>query len=174
MELIYEDSIACLNQGIELLREMPPESFTFESPDTLNSSVGGHFRHNIDHYQSFLSGIGEGRVDYDLRARDPEIERDPALASRRMKNIVAELKEMPAALLDEPLLVKMDSGAEKEPWSHSTARRELQFLLSHSVHHYALIAIVCRMLEIATPADFGVAPSTLKYREQASSPACAH
>lgn len=172
MDLIYDDSIACLQQGVRLLIDIPAETYTFQSEDTLNSTVGGHFRHNIDHYISFLSGLDEGRVDYDARARNPKVENNPESARHCIEKIVRDLEALPASILDAPLLVKMDSGAGTEPWSHSTARRELQFLLSHTVHHYALIAIICRMLGTATPVDFGVAPSTLKHRERAST-ACA-
>jgi hypothetical protein len=38
--------------------------------------------------------------------------------------------------------------------------RELGMLLSHTVHHYALIAMLLRARGIEPPADFGVAPST--------------
>lgn len=41
--------------------------------------------------------------------------------------------------------------------------RELQFLLSHTVHHFALIATLLERFEIGVPEDFGIAPSTLKY-----------
>ena len=58
----------------------------------------------------------------------------------------------------------MDCGRSGE-WCASTGRRELQFLLSHSVHHYAIIAMICGQHEIEVPEGFGVAPSTLKYRE---------
>ena len=44
----------------------------------------------------------------------------------------------------------------------STLSRELQFLVSHTVHHDALIAAAARALGVATEPDFGIAPSTLK------------
>jgi hypothetical protein len=67
----------------------------------------------------------------------------------------------------------MDTGeGDERPWTHSSARRELQFLLSHTVHHYALIAMICRQYGVGVEEDFGVAPSTLKYRRQMAQ-ACA-
>ena len=40
------------------------------------------------------------------------------------------------------------------------------YAVAHAIHHYALIAVMCGMLEVPVPAGFGVAPSTLKYHEQ--------
>ena len=63
----------------------------------------------------------------------------------------------------------MDTGSGDIPedeWSGSTVRRELQFLLSHSIHHYALIATICHANGFPVPEGFGVAPSTLRYRRQ--------
>ena len=44
--------------------------------------------------------------------------------------------------------------------------RELIFLHGHTTHHYAIIAVILKMLELPVSADFGIAPSTLVYEEQ--------
>jgi hypothetical protein len=46
--------------------------------------------------------------------------------------------------------------------------RELQFLLSHTVHHYALMALILRLQGFNPAAEFGVAPSTLQHWERAA------
>jgi hypothetical protein len=48
----------------------------------------------------------------------------------------------------------------------STVGRELMYAVAHAIHHYALIAVMCGMLEVPVPAGFGVAPSTLKYHAE--------
>jgi hypothetical protein len=57
-------------------------------------------------------------------------------------------------------------------WCRSTVARELQFLLSHTIHHYALIALVLRLQGFTTGEEFGVNPSTLRHwrgrREEAA------
>jgi hypothetical protein len=45
--------------------------------------------------------------------------------------------------------------------------RELAFVLSHTVHHNALIAIMAQTLGVPVPARFGYAPSTIAYLEKA-------
>ena len=41
--------------------------------------------------------------------------------------------------------------------------RELQVLSSHTIHHFALIAMTLRLHGIEMDPDFGMAPSTLRY-----------
>jgi hypothetical protein len=43
----------------------------------------------------------------------------------------------------------------------------LQFLLSHTVHHFALMALILRAQGADPGDDFGVAPSTLEHRRAA-------
>ena len=43
--------------------------------------------------------------------------------------------------------------------------RQLAFLLSHTIHHCALIAVMMRLRGLATPPGFGLAPATLRHRE---------
>jgi hypothetical protein len=48
-------------------------------------------------------------------------------------------------------------------WSRSSLLRELQFLLSHTIHHYSLIVLALRVQGFEPGVEFGVAPSTLKH-----------
>ena len=66
-------------------------------------------------------------------------------------------------------IVEVRSEADTLPpgepeWCPSSVRRELQFLLSHTVHHHALVKELLRARGRAIGADFGVAPSTLEHR----------
>jgi hypothetical protein len=48
-------------------------------------------------------------------------------------------------------------------WCPSSGLRELEFLQSHAIHHYALIAQRLSAVGFAVPEDSGVAPSTLEH-----------
>jgi len=39
------------------------------------------------------------------------------------------------------------------------------YAVVHAIHHYALISVMCHLLEIPLPEGFGVAPSTLKHQK---------
>jgi uncharacterized damage-inducible protein DinB len=159
-------NLHCLEQAIELLGRLPEGAFARTS-ERHARTVGPHLRHVLDHYSAFIAGLPAFRVDYDARAREPRLEADLEFAAARMREIVGELVLVEEDLMELPIQIRLESGgpsgSEAEQWSHSTVRRELQFLLSHTIHHFALIAVLLERFEIAVPDDFGIAPSTLKY-----------
>jgi len=71
--------------------------------------------------------------------------------------------------LNRQLRIKMAISAdvkENTPLSDSTVRRELQYLQSHTIHHFALISMILRLQGLRPADDFGVAPSTLQYLQK--------
>src|SRR5262249_17850022 len=50
--------------------------------------------------------------------------------------------------------------------TESTLGRELAFVVSHTIHHGAIIASTVRMLGGEVPRHFGVAPSTIAWLER--------
>jgi len=162
-------NLHCLEQAIELLGRLPENAFA-RTAERHAKTVGPHLRHVLDHYSAFIAGLPGFRVDYDAREREPRLESDLEFASARMREIVGELVLVEEDLMELPVQVRLESGgSEAEQWSHSTVRRELQFLLSHTIHHFALIAVLLERFEITVPEDFGIAPSTLKYWQAQSS-----
>jgi len=152
-----------LRQGQRLIARLDDSAYCEPLPPLSRSSVGAHVRHTLDHFTSLLHGVADGVVDYDRRERDTQIERDRASA-------VAAIRELERALAeaqlrsDRDLSVLVDSG-ERGPraTSRSTLQRELQFCIAHTVHHYAIVALLLRARGIEVDAGFGVAPSTQKH-----------
>ena len=58
-----------------------------------------------------------------------------------------------------------ESAAVRDSFMESSVSRELQVLSSHTVHHFALIAVTLRAQGVQMDPDFGMAPSTLRYLE---------
>lgn len=161
-----------LDQCIEVLRRMDDETYATAGADE-GSPVGVHFRHVFDHYQVLLGGLAGGRIDYDARGRDPRLEREREYAIGVALGLRNELSQLTAEMGSRPLQVSTRSLAdEDEPdWSGSTVRRELQFLVSHTVHHCALIKQILRQHGFEAGMEFGLAPSTKGYLERQA--ACA-
>jgi len=158
-----------LQQGVDLLEGLSDERYTTPPPSIPMSPVGGHLRHCLDFYACFLAGLEAGRVDYDTRCRNPRIETDRIHALGVLRSTMDRLSGLVPEDDERPLAVANDRAPGEEgslAWARSTVRRELQFLRSHTVHHYALIGAVLRLLGHDVPPDFGVAPSTLTYREK--------
>ena len=166
MERLLRANLHYLQQAVVLLERLEDGQFAQEVTSFHGSSVGGHMRHCIDHYLSLLGGVASGRIDYDDRKRDPGLETRTSEASRAVDHIMQGLESLMKNTMPVGLLVKMDCGGEDIDWQPSTIGRELQFLVSHTVHHFAMVGGICRMLGVSLEDDFGVAPSTLRHRMQ--------
>ncbi len=161
--LILEQNLHFLRQGLELLGTLDAEVYATGRDG--RSPVGAHLRHCVDYYRCFLSGIESGRVDYDARERDPALETDPDVAAKALGEIAGRLSTLEPRDFSRVLEVKVDTPADAaHAWSRSSLARELQFLVSHTVHHYALIGLLLRLHGVEPADELGVAPSTLAYR----------
>ncbi|MBC2605701.1 DinB family protein [Pelagicoccus albus] len=153
-----------LQQGKDLLSRIDQRVFTAVDPASYGSSIGSHLRHVLDHYRSFIGGVSEAFIDYDNRHRDRPEESDLETALQAIDSIWVALDNM-SLDLSSAVEVKVRASTEGETvTSMSSFGRELQFLVSHTVHHYALVAIASRMQGVEPGDSFGVAPSTLKFR----------
>lgn len=166
--LVIESNIFFLKQGIELLNDLTDELYTGNGVYN-KSGIGRHFRHIIEHYFSF-NDYSDHTIDYDDRERDIKLETERSYMIKEMKRVSKELEEFKnePELLDIPIKVRSNEGIgeENSPFSTSTLRRELQFLISHTVHHYALIGLILKTMGYRPDPDFGVAPSTLRYEQE--------
>jgi hypothetical protein len=155
--------VAVLRQGAQLLAEIDDETYMF-SETGATGRIGAHFRHCLDFYKSFLTGAKIGKIDYADRTRDAEIEQNRRHAIACFDLIAAQLESFPAKNFNQPLMVKAEDSLA-EIWFPSSLARELEFVRSHAVHHFALIAFKLALRGVKVGEDFGVAPSTLRFWE---------
>jgi hypothetical protein len=133
-----------------------------------SSYAGAHMRHVIEHYEALLFAARDCVVDYDARARERELEQSPALARERLLRLAQRLSHWPAVSLAAPIAVITRCGAsgEFEVASRSSVGRELVYLASHAVHHFALLQVYCLQQGISMGANFGKAPSTVAFESR--------
>ena len=166
---LIEDNLAILRQGRELIDGVDVETYAEARADLGLSGLGPHVRHVTDFYLRFLSAF-EGelepgktrRIDYDARERDPLTESSPVHAREVLARIMVGLRRLEPGMEACRLEVRGDDSE----WIESNLRRELLSLLGHTIHHYALMAVVVRASGGEPPAGFGVAPSTLRHWEE--------
>ncbi len=163
-QVMITDNLQILWQGHALLGRLDDHLYVNASRPLFNYGVGTHFRHCLDSYQCFLDGLGTGRIDYDRRERDTLVEKDRACAMARIELTVEALEGL--SFTDGG--IRLQSRQDSPHWADSSPGRELQFLLSHTIHHYALIALMLRLQGFEPGAAFGVAPSTLEYWKEKS------
>lgn len=156
-----------LEQGTLLLSDVTSEVYTRRVPAAFHSSIGEHYRHCLDHFQTLLES-GGGFMNYDARQRDPRIERDRRFALERTTELLDLCRAIPDERFDETICVQCKVGyaGDESPTAQSTFGREVMYSIAHAVHHYALIGVMCALQEVPVPEGFGIAPSTVKYRKE--------
>jgi len=155
-----------LNQAIRLVGTLSDSAYADMPAGLPPHRAGSHLRHILDFYDSFLAGVESGAIDYDARGRDRQTEHDRQHAMERMRGIIGRLDGIDVLRQGEALVVRMedfDDEAGLNPWLPSSLSRELQTLSSHTIHHFALIAVTIKAHGVALDPDFGMAPSTLRY-----------
>lgn len=157
------DCILLLRQGRSLFARLADAIYS--APGALGGAAGAgaHLRHVLDYVDCLLAGADAGSIDYTIRRRCREVERSATAGVRELDRCIESLGKLEPERERASVDVRCDEG---EPWVVSTLARELRFVASHAVHHFALIQLVLAHHGEATPADFGVSPSTLAHRSR--------
>jgi len=157
-----------LVQGLAPLQELDTATYAKRLAPPFGASVGQHYRHIVDHFQCFLAGAATGWIDYDERRRERRVEQDLQYAREVTASLLERLQSMTSKDLARPCLARFSVGYGTAPKSMpSNLARELAYCISHAVHHFAIVRLLCDQLRVAVPEEFGVAPSTLRYRAAA-------
>jgi len=161
-------SLEIIKQLEDLLSAMDESQYTQPLAVFNGGSLGQHIRHTVEFFQCLIEGLESGIVDYDTRKRDMQIENDIAYTLTCLTNISAKVFEISDA--KKSLLMATYYDEVIPEMVVSNVQRELVYLIEHSIHHFALIRIGVQenFPEIFLPCDFGVAYSTIKYRESVS------
>lgn len=132
------------------------------------ASVGEHTRHTIEFYQCLYEGLKTGNVNYDKRKRNIEIQSTPGYAISTINDIIDHIYNAGA---DAELILEIsyDLSDETSNKINSSYKRELAYNIEHAIHHMAIIKsiIVENFRNINLPENFGIAISTVKYRNKA-------
>ena len=161
--MLVDANMQLLNDAARVVNRL--DDRTYSEPTLGNQRIGAQFRHVLEFYQSFLDGLDEAYIDYDARNRDVSIERNRTTALARIQLLTERLKVSVQDHGDTPLRVVAEDAPEYS--MTSTVCRELQALRSHTIHHFAVIAMALHAWGIPVDPDFGVAPSTLTARAAA-------
>ena len=164
-----------LAQGEVLLAQLNDEDYTRKLPVAFNASIGGHYRHCLDHFRSLLDSATQGHLNYDLRERGTLIENDRFAALNATRELRDGFEHFDPVFLLRPLAVtcRTSYATPNSQVSPSTVGREIMYSVAHAVHHYALIGIMGGLMRVKMPCGFGVAPSTLKHHPEAAKAAAA-
>lgn len=138
------------------------------------SAAGAHIRHIIDHYQAIIASEETQLINYDTRSRGTSIETNPAIANAKIKEIIPWLKQLTPVQLQQKvsLSTEVSISTKEIHIVQTTLARELIFVASHAVHHYAMISQImhaqAKHNKKSLPSQyFGLAPATATYLREA-------
>lgn len=148
-----------------LLSSVDADHYTRPVPLMEGAWIGKHVRHVLDIYLCLFQAIESGEVVYERRQRDPRIECERTAALDLLEEV--QLRLMSVQPEDRTLgLATTEAG---HIWILPThLSRELLYATEHSIHHFALIRMAIRSScpDISIPAEFGIAPSTLRHQSE--------
>lgn len=152
------DKIAFVSQ------QLKPDEFSEPLPVLMDNSIGKHVRHILDLMECLCISIDSGEINYDNRKRDELIENLPEitlLKINQLKNKIPHLNPVAKIRMKQRV---SDVEVELE----SQTDREILYNIEHSVHHLAIIriGIAHHFPHIIFPDNFGIAYSTVQYREE--------
>jgi uncharacterized damage-inducible protein DinB len=158
--------VAVLRQLADVLQHSTDLQYTQKPVGVVPSNIGGHVRHSLDHVDALLAGIITGKMSYEHRQRGTDVEVNRRAALRE----IARQEEALQGILDWPLdhsiqLQLLMTANGPSVTVETSLGRELAFVLSHTIHHNALIGVMAQLLGVPIPERFGYAPSTLAYME---------
>ena len=145
------------------LNQLSPGQYTQTCNNLFNSTIGQHVRHIIELFQCLSDSYEIGKVNYEKRERDAEIENNRELALDLLKKICSGLDKPNKDMVLESIY---DENSESILLIKTNYQREVAYNLEHAVHHMALIRVgINEVSGIDLPETFGVAESTIKFKQ---------
>src|SRR5438105_11406213 len=102
---LLQSVIETLRQGETLLAEVSDEHYTLKVPVAFNASIGGHYRHCLDHFRSLLDAAQSGDLNYDHRERGTLVESDRFAALNATRELIAGWENLNLFFLSRKLAV---------------------------------------------------------------------
>src|SRR5215467_16210735 len=118
-----------LLQGLGLLFELGDHTFSRVAGTPFNASIGQHYRHVLEHFQSLIKGQRSGEINYDARERNVRIETEVTYASIATCDVLRALKRYSEETLARPCKVinSVGYGTSNPSTFESNVSRELAY-----------------------------------------------
>ena len=160
-ESVYVILQEILTEQQNLLRKVSAKMYTQSIPSLDGSTIGGHTRHIIEFLEILLNSYHTNQINYDERQRNPELEQNPEKAIEIISEILFSIN-----LPNKNLTMHQTVGTISLEIP-TNFFRELLYNIEHCIHHQALIKVAFNEIKMShlLNKNFGIAPSTIQYRE---------
>ncbi|MHA4842677.1 hypothetical protein ACX0G7_00875 [Flavitalea antarctica] len=151
-------------QLAETLNRLSQQEYVQPCSTLFKNTIGQHVRHIIELFQCLENGYDGGTVNYEKRKRDTVIENDKEFATNLLTEVFQNIHKADKELILE---ATYDDLGDEPIRIQTNFYREIAYNLEHTIHHMALIRVgISEVSDISLPAEFGVASSTVKHRNQ--------
>ena len=141
---------------------------TNAGPAFANATIGMHVRHALDHVRSLTTACTPEHqpstpitLNYDTRDRGTTIEGSLLAARNELHQLRNSCQSLASLRADSPVVVETLPSRDTAPaMVESTLAREFAFVLSHTIHHNAIIRAMAVSLGARVDTMLGHAPST--------------
>src|SRR5437762_13140770 len=89
---LMTDAREVLLQGLTLLFDLDDHRYSQVAGAPFNASIGQHYRHVIEHFQSLTRGLPSGEINYDARDRNVRLQSEVTYGSIATCDILRDLK----------------------------------------------------------------------------------
>ncbi|MCC9071851.1 DinB family protein [Flavobacterium sp. F-65] len=150
-----------LDELTNLLDQLSDKEYSKPCGVLSDSSIGEHVRHILEMFQCLEKSYDSEILNYDNRERDKRIETKVQFAKQFILDVKSGLKR------DNKIIYLEHTANGLTFRIQSNYYRELLYNLEHCTHHQALIKVaVLQYDHIVLDKNFGVARSTIEYRNQ--------
>jgi hypothetical protein len=145
-----------------IIEQLSDEDYSLELPLLEGTSLGKHIRHTLEFHQCLFAE--KKFVSYDNRQRNVLLETDRVEAINCIDELISRLRFVQ---LDKVIHLSVQYGAETVVVT-SSVKREMAFLIEHTVHHKAILRMALNQYFplVAFDQSFGYADSTIRFLEQ--------
>jgi hypothetical protein len=157
----FESLAVLLRELAGVVAQLSADEYAAPGIYGASSGVGGHVRHCLDHVHALEGALRTRQIDYDDRSRGTAIERDRDLALHALLSAAERLGDVDDRWLTAMVCVKAQLSTDGRPVEvNSTIGRELAFVVSHTIHHSAMLKLMLHRPARSLPLRFGMAAST--------------
>ena len=108
-----------------------------------------------------------GDLNYDHRERGTDIETNRSASIELLRDLEIQIRNIGEIAVANPLNISTMIDSAQDPIMCPTSiGRELSFVISHTIHHNAVIGTMARTVGATLPEKFGYAPSTIAFQKQ--------
>jgi uncharacterized damage-inducible protein DinB len=145
----------------DLLDRTSDFDYRWTPPGGVSGSVGAHVRHVLDHVTALIAVDRGGTLTYDHRQRDAALEQSRLVGIAALARAATDLRVRIDYWTERPVALQAIVRRGGPALAIATSLgREVVFVLQHTIHHQALIALLLNERGVTLPTQFGYAPST--------------